>query len=106
MKLIYYSFQMARFRLASRLGRVGHLAGPLRHGLRHLPASPYPKPTNVILLTQDIRIMTICRTFEHLAMFCDARIKFIPLDFMLSFFVTTVVNRWVIQFSNIGMVDQ
>uniref|UniRef100_A0A1I7WMH4 Bestrophin homolog n=1 Tax=Heterorhabditis bacteriophora TaxID=37862 RepID=A0A1I7WMH4_HETBA len=43
--------------------------------------------------------------FENFAHFCDKRMGYIPMNFMLGFFVTVVVNRWVTQFSNLGMID-
>ncbi|XGW30345.1 hypothetical protein V3C99_009377 [Haemonchus contortus] len=43
--------------------------------------------------------------FENFAAFCDKRLSYIPMNFMLGFFVTIVVNRWVTQFANLGMID-
>ncbi|KAK6748358.1 hypothetical protein RB195_001153 [Necator americanus] len=43
--------------------------------------------------------------FEKFAEFCDKRLNYIPMNFMLGFFVTIVVNRWVTQFANLGMID-
>ncbi|EPB80129.1 Bestrophin [Ancylostoma ceylanicum] len=43
--------------------------------------------------------------FEKFAEFCDKRLSYIPMNFMLGFFVTVVVNRWVTQFANLGMID-
>ncbi|PIO60114.1 hypothetical protein TELCIR_18396, partial [Teladorsagia circumcincta] len=44
--------------------------------------------------------------FESYAAYFDKRLSDIPLDFMLGFFVTVVVNRWVTQFANLGMIDK
>ncbi|WKY03504.1 hypothetical protein Q1695_004902 [Nippostrongylus brasiliensis] len=43
--------------------------------------------------------------FEKFAAFCDKRLAYIPMSFMLGFFVTTVVSRWTTQFANLGMID-
>ncbi|PIO55704.1 hypothetical protein TELCIR_22908, partial [Teladorsagia circumcincta] len=44
--------------------------------------------------------------FENFAAYCDKRLPYIPMNFMLGFFVTVVVNRWVTQFANLGMIDK
>ncbi|CAP20517.2 Protein CBG23750 [Caenorhabditis briggsae] len=44
-------------------------------------------------------------TFERFMQFCNRRLDYIPINFMLGFFVTTVINRWMTQFANLGMID-
>ncbi|GMS96232.1 hypothetical protein PENTCL1PPCAC_18407 [Pristionchus entomophagus] len=44
-------------------------------------------------------------SFDSIAKYINEKIKYIPLDFILGFFVTTVVNRWGIIFQNIGILD-
>ncbi|CAI4223888.1 unnamed protein product [Auanema sp. JU1783] len=44
-------------------------------------------------------------SFERFVLFCDNRLNYIPLNFMLGFFVQIVVNRWSQQFANLGMID-
>ncbi|CAJ0587576.1 unnamed protein product, partial [Mesorhabditis spiculigera] len=43
--------------------------------------------------------------FEDFIRFFDASMKYIPLDFLLSFFVTIIVSRWSTIFQNLGMID-
>ncbi|RCN45962.1 bestrophin-1 domain protein [Ancylostoma caninum] len=45
------------------------------------------------------------RQFEKLAELCDANLKYIPLTFMLGFFVTIVVDRWRNIFQNMGWIE-
>ncbi|VDK39689.1 unnamed protein product [Gongylonema pulchrum] len=45
------------------------------------------------------------RDFEKFAHYLDEKMGHIPLDFMLGFFVTSVLNRWVTFFNNIGYID-
>ncbi|RCN40859.1 Bestrophin [Ancylostoma caninum] len=45
------------------------------------------------------------RQFERLAELCDANLKYIPLTFMLGFFVTIVVDRWRNIFQNMGWIE-
>ncbi|CAJ0576928.1 unnamed protein product, partial [Mesorhabditis spiculigera] len=45
------------------------------------------------------------RDLEEFIRFCSSALDRIPLTFMLSFFVTTVVNRWTVMFQNLGMID-
>ncbi|CAJ0922150.1 unnamed protein product, partial [Mesorhabditis belari] len=45
------------------------------------------------------------KSLEEFIRFCDKSLGFIPLNFMLSFFVTTVVNRWTVMFTNLGLID-
>uniref|UniRef100_A0A0K0DQ21 Bestrophin homolog n=1 Tax=Angiostrongylus cantonensis TaxID=6313 RepID=A0A0K0DQ21_ANGCA len=45
------------------------------------------------------------RTFERLAAYCDTKLDYIPLTFMLGFFVTIVVDRWRQIFSNMGWIE-
>uniref|UniRef100_A0AC35U0P0 Bestrophin homolog n=1 Tax=Rhabditophanes sp. KR3021 TaxID=114890 RepID=A0AC35U0P0_9BILA len=53
-----------------------------------------------ILLTPDQR-----HVFEALAVHCDEKLDYIPLTFMLGFFVSIVVDRWRLVFNNIGFID-
>ncbi|VDN07156.1 unnamed protein product [Thelazia callipaeda] len=50
--------------------------------------------------------MQICRAFEKLVHFLDEKLTYIPIDFMLGFFVTSVLNRWLTFFDNIGYIDK
>uniref|UniRef100_A0A7E4UZX2 Bestrophin homolog n=1 Tax=Panagrellus redivivus TaxID=6233 RepID=A0A7E4UZX2_PANRE len=43
--------------------------------------------------------------FALLAQYMDGRMEYIPLTFLLGFFVTIVVDRWKNIFANIGFVD-
>ncbi|VDM62258.1 unnamed protein product [Angiostrongylus costaricensis] len=45
------------------------------------------------------------RIFERLAAYCDKKLDYIPLTFMLGFFVTIVVDRWRQIFSNMGWIE-
>ncbi|CAJ0924216.1 unnamed protein product, partial [Mesorhabditis belari] len=45
------------------------------------------------------------KKFEDFIRFFQGSMSYIPLDFMLSFFVTIVVNRWSTIFQNLGMID-
>lgn len=45
------------------------------------------------------------REFEKFAYFLDGKLSYIPIDFMLGFFVTSVLNRWLTFFNNIGYID-
>ncbi|CAP31265.2 Protein CBG12260 [Caenorhabditis briggsae] len=45
------------------------------------------------------------RTFERIVQYCDSRLSYIPLNFMLGFFVTAVVNRWTYLYQIIGFID-
>lgn len=47
-----------------------------------------------------------CRQFSLLAQHCDKKLDYIPLTFMLGFFVTVVVDRWKNIFANMGFVDK
>ncbi|CAG9532893.1 unnamed protein product [Cercopithifilaria johnstoni] len=44
-------------------------------------------------------------TFEQFVYYCDEKLDYIPLNFMLGFFVTSVLNRWINFFVNIGYID-
>lgn len=44
-------------------------------------------------------------TFEQFVHYCDEKLDYIPLNFMLGFFVTIVVSRWINFFVNIGYID-
>ncbi|VDM42588.1 unnamed protein product [Toxocara canis] len=45
------------------------------------------------------------RNFEQFVYFLDGKLHYIPLDFMLGFFVTSVLSRWNTFFNNIGYID-
>ncbi|PIO61876.1 Bestrophin, partial [Teladorsagia circumcincta] len=43
--------------------------------------------------------------FEKFAMYCESKLAYIPLTFMLGFFVTIVVDRWRSIFQNMGWIE-
>ncbi|EJD74825.1 bestrophin-3 [Loa loa] len=43
--------------------------------------------------------------FEQFVHYCDEKLDYIPLNFMLGFFVTIVLSRWNNFFVNIGYID-
>ncbi|VDP40193.1 unnamed protein product [Heligmosomoides polygyrus] len=45
------------------------------------------------------------RQFERIAEHCDSKLSYIPLTFMLGFFVTIVVDRWKNIFQNMGWIE-
>ncbi|GMS95604.1 hypothetical protein PENTCL1PPCAC_17779, partial [Pristionchus entomophagus] len=45
------------------------------------------------------------RIFERVVEYLDARLDYIPLNFMLGFFVTIIVNRWTYLYQIIGFID-
>ncbi|KAL6733614.1 hypothetical protein Aduo_004247 [Ancylostoma duodenale] len=45
-------------------------------------------------------------TFEDICIFFDQHSSFIPVTFMLGFYVSAVFNRWWEVFNNIGWIDQ
>ncbi|KAL3986395.1 Bestrophin RFP-TM chloride channel family protein [Acanthocheilonema viteae] len=45
------------------------------------------------------------RDFERIAHLLDEKLNLIPVDFILGFFVTSVLNRWIKFFDNIGYID-
>uniref|UniRef100_A0A914RIX6 Bestrophin homolog n=1 Tax=Parascaris equorum TaxID=6256 RepID=A0A914RIX6_PAREQ len=50
-------------------------------------------------------ITDIYRIFENIAYYFDTRLDYIPLTFMLGFFVQTIVRRWSVLFENMGYVE-
>ncbi|VDM42167.1 unnamed protein product [Toxocara canis] len=44
-------------------------------------------------------------TFENIANYLNKRLDYIPLTFMLGFFVQTIVRRWSVLFQNMGYVE-
>ncbi len=46
-----------------------------------------------------------CRLFEDVAVFCYAYGDFIPITFMLGFYVSAVFARWGEIFNNLGWID-
>ncbi|VDP09792.1 unnamed protein product [Heligmosomoides polygyrus] len=45
------------------------------------------------------------RIFEKIAAHCDSKLDYIPLTFMLGFFVTIIVDRWRQIFNNMGWIE-
>ncbi|WKY06536.1 hypothetical protein Q1695_006596 [Nippostrongylus brasiliensis] len=45
------------------------------------------------------------RIFENIAAHCDKKLDYIPLTFMLGFFVTIIVDRWRQIFNNMGWIE-
>ncbi|WKY08707.1 hypothetical protein Q1695_007883 [Nippostrongylus brasiliensis] len=45
------------------------------------------------------------QTFEAIAHYCDGRLVYIPLTFMLGFFVSIIVDRWRDTFKNMGWIE-
>ena len=45
------------------------------------------------------------RSFEDVCVFFHAYSEFIPMTFILGFYVSTVYSRWWDIFSNIGWID-
>ncbi|CAB3406965.1 unnamed protein product [Caenorhabditis bovis] len=43
--------------------------------------------------------------FEAVVRYFDKRLNYIPLEFVLGFFVTTMVNRWTKLYQSIGFID-
>ncbi|RCN45954.1 bestrophin-1 domain protein [Ancylostoma caninum] len=43
--------------------------------------------------------------FEKVAAHCDKKLDYIPLTFMLGFFVTVVIDRWRNIFNNMGYIE-
>jgi len=43
--------------------------------------------------------------FERICVYCERSISFIPLSFILGFYVTQVVNRWWLQYSSLHWPD-
>ncbi|KAK5978123.1 Bestrophin [Trichostrongylus colubriformis] len=45
------------------------------------------------------------RNFEEIVHICNERLAFIPLTFMLGFFVSMIINRWRDTFDNMGWIE-
>ncbi|VDM78732.1 unnamed protein product [Strongylus vulgaris] len=45
-------------------------------------------------------------TFEKIAAHCDKKLDYIPLQFMLGFFVTVIIDRWKNIFNNMGWIEK
>uniref|UniRef100_A0A1I7XR67 Bestrophin homolog n=1 Tax=Heterorhabditis bacteriophora TaxID=37862 RepID=A0A1I7XR67_HETBA len=56
-------------------------------------------------ISSVVNILWYSETFERVVQYCDARLSYIPLNFMLGFFVTAVVNRWTYLYQIIGFID-
>uniref|UniRef100_A0A1I7XJP7 Bestrophin homolog n=1 Tax=Heterorhabditis bacteriophora TaxID=37862 RepID=A0A1I7XJP7_HETBA len=50
-------------------------------------------------------LVTYPVTLEKIAEHCDAKLNYIPLTFMLGFFVTIIVDRWRQIFNNMGWIE-
>ena len=46
------------------------------------------------------------RYFEYLAEYLDHRLSYIPLTFMLGFFVSSVMGRWKSLFHSLGHIEE
>ncbi|KJH43975.1 hypothetical protein DICVIV_10021 [Dictyocaulus viviparus] len=46
------------------------------------------------------------RSFEKIAHYCDSRLSYIPLTFMLAFFVNVIADRWRKIFNNMGWIEK
>ncbi|VDM39547.1 unnamed protein product [Toxocara canis] len=44
-------------------------------------------------------------TFEKLSIYLNEQLDFIPLTFILGFYVSTIVQRWTIVFTNMGYIE-
>lgn len=47
----------------------------------------------------------LSRVFEDFAIFCNKYSDFLPITFMLGFYVTAVFGRWQSIWGNIGWID-
>ncbi|CAJ0575353.1 unnamed protein product, partial [Mesorhabditis spiculigera] len=45
------------------------------------------------------------RTFEHVVYFFRGKLVYVPLEFLLGYFVTIIYNRWKDLYLNIGFID-
>ncbi|VDM58235.1 unnamed protein product [Angiostrongylus costaricensis] len=45
------------------------------------------------------------RKFEKIAFYCDGKLDYIPLTFMLAFFVNVIADRWTKIFNNMGWIE-
>uniref|UniRef100_A0A1I7XGQ1 Bestrophin homolog n=1 Tax=Heterorhabditis bacteriophora TaxID=37862 RepID=A0A1I7XGQ1_HETBA len=46
------------------------------------------------------------RLFERIAENCDRELDYIPLTFLLGFFVTIIIDRWRQIFNNMGWIEK
>lgn len=46
------------------------------------------------------------RRFQKFALNINERVKFIPLQFILGFFVNIIVKRWTDAFQNMGRIEE
>ncbi|VDM30574.1 unnamed protein product, partial [Toxocara canis] len=44
-------------------------------------------------------------TFEEVSRYLDQELSFIPLTFILGFYVSTIVQRWTIIFTSMGYIE-
>ncbi|VDD94968.1 unnamed protein product [Enterobius vermicularis] len=45
------------------------------------------------------------RSFEQIARYLDRHLSFIPLTFILGFYVSTIISRWTVIFRNMGYIE-
>lgn len=67
---------------------------------------PFIYKNDIFTRIQHCQMYSIFRSFEQFVHYCDDKLDYIPLNFMLGFFVTSVLNRWVNFFNNIGYIDK
>lgn len=60
----------------------------------------------ILLLNERIRIVKNFRVFEAIVELCNQKLDYIPLAFMLGFFVNMVVDRWKKIFANMGWIEK
>lgn len=65
-----------------------------------------PVGSYIFLNVEYYRAIHLFRTFEKLAYYFDSHLDYIPLTFMLGFFVQIVVRRWSVLFENMGYVER
>lgn len=46
------------------------------------------------------------RQFEVIAEYCNGKLSYIPLTFMLAFFVNAIADRWRQMFNNMGWIEK
>ena len=101
----YFLFQMARFSLQINLSWSISLLGSLLLHQFHVSICAKSRTENVcklprlpkypISLPINYAEINFCyRQFESVCMFCESHSGFIPLTFVLAFYVSLVVTRW------------
>lgn len=66
----------------------------------------FKSTTTTVIDSHHSKIYFIVRVFERVVEYLDARLDYIPLNFMLGFFVTIIVNRWTYLYQIIGFIDK